>query len=189
MDFTKVLTQVVSALDTEGIHYALIGGLAMAARGVQRATLDIDFILLLDDLEQTHRILIALGYQRDFHSENVSHYQSPDPSSGRIDLLHAFRGPTLGMLDRAEKISMSDGLSLPVIHIEDLIGLKTQAAVNDPSRHRKDWNDIYMLVEHAARVGTALDWDLIADYLSLFQLESNLTQLKELYGQTQSKGA
>jgi len=62
LDFTKVLTQVVSALDTEGIRYALIGGLAMAARGVQRATLDIDFILLLDDLEQTHRILIALSY-------------------------------------------------------------------------------------------------------------------------------
>lgn len=30
-----------------------------------------------------------------------------DDELGRIDILHAFRGPTLGMLDRAERIKVA----------------------------------------------------------------------------------
>ncbi len=49
MNFVKVIEQVTSQLDSEDIRYALIGGFAMALRGVQRATIDMDFILMLDD--------------------------------------------------------------------------------------------------------------------------------------------
>jgi len=81
-------------------------------------------------------------------------------------------------------LELVSGLRLPVIHIEDLIGLKVQAAVNDPSRHRRDWSDIYLMVENAARQATPLDWDLLADYLALFDLTPELSNLKQLYGQT-----
>lgn len=184
MNFETTVPKIVAEFASADIRYALIGGLAMAMRGVQRATLDVDFILLLDDLKHAHDRLLALGYHRAFHSENVSHYLAIDPAFGRVDLLHAYRGPSLGMIDRAESLEFVSGLSLPVVHVEDLIGLKIQAAVNDPSRHRRDWSDIHMLLENASIHASPIDWDLLADYLALFDLTSELGNLKQLYGQT-----
>lgn len=181
MNFTEILPRIVNAFDAHGMSYALIGGLAMALRGVQRATLDADFILLSDDMESCDSILGNLGYQREFHSENVSHYISTDISLGRIDFLHAFRPASLGMLNRAERLPLTSDCSIPVVHIEDLIGLKVQALVNDPDRQNGDWNDIYMLIDHSARSGNELDWELLQDYMQLFNLSDQFTQLKERY--------
>ena len=44
-----------------------------------------------------------------------------------------------------------------------------------------DWNDIYMLVDHSARSGSELDWELLQDYMQLFNLSHQFTQLKERY--------
>jgi len=184
MNFEKVITEVCRRLDAAHIRYALIGGFAMALRGVQRATMDLDFILMLEDLATAHQTLNELGYRREFHSENVSHYLGAETEWGRIDILHAFRRPTLGMLDRAERLQVAAGLELPVVHTEDLIGLKVQASVNDPTRAVSDWDDIRLLLEAARRQGVALDWELLEDYLRLFGLEAKLPQLKAIHGAT-----
>lgn len=181
MQFVRVIAQVGAALDAAGVRYALIGGFAMALRGVQRATLDLDFLLALDDLDRAHRSLCDAGYQRRFHSDNVSHYRGAADWLGRIDLLHAFRSASLGMLGRAERIALADDLSLPVAQVEDIIGLKVQAAVNDPQRAAADWADIRLLTEAAARQRRVLDWELIADYLDLFGLTDRLTEVRGWY--------
>ena len=46
MNFLAALEKLTAAFDEADVHYALIGGFAMALRGVQRATVDLDFILL-----------------------------------------------------------------------------------------------------------------------------------------------
>ena len=186
MNFLENLPRVIAAFDESGMRYALIGGLAMALHGVQRATFDADFILLSENLESCDLILKGMGYEREYYSENVSHYRSDDPSLGRLDFLHAFRSATLGMLDRAELIPFTENCSIPVVHTEDLIGLKIQASVNDPDRKIGDWNDIYMLIDHYARSAQDLDWDLIGDYLEIFDLEHQLKELKERYGKIAS---
>lgn len=183
MDFVKVIDSVCRALDEASVRYALIGGFAMALRGVQRATIDLDFILMLDDLDRSDEIFCALGYQRAFHNENVSHYASDDLSLGRIDILHAFRGPTLGMLERADRLSVAEGVTLPVVQVEDIIGLKVQASVNNPRRVTKDWSDIRMLVEVSAEQQLALDWVLLTDYLALFGLTDRVEAMKVWYGE------
>ena len=184
MNFSDVLSHVVGDLDKHGVHYALIGGMAMAMHGLQRTTLDLDFILLLDDLTTADKILRSHGYQREFHSENVSHYLGNDNALGRIDLLHAFRGPTLGMLERAARLPWPGGIAVPVVHLEDLIGLKIQALVNDPARQERDWADILQIVSHAGNYSIPIDWELVGDYLALFDLGDKLPQLTHLYGQT-----
>ena len=184
MDFEIVIRKVVGALEAAGVHYALIGGFAMAMRGVQRATMDLDFILMLEDMAKADEIIRSFGYVRVFHSANVSQYQSADGSWGRIDILHAFRGPTLGMLRRAETLPVTEDLSIRVVHREDIIGLKVQALVNDPSRAVRDWSDILMIVESARDQGATLDWTLVEDYLKLFDLEDRLGELKAYYGKT-----
>ena len=184
MDFLEVIRQVGARLDEAGIRYALIGGFGMAMRGVQRATVDLDFIVLLDNLETVHRTLSTLGYEREFHSDNVSHYQAKNTKLGRIDILHAFRAPTLSMLERAQRLEVAYGLFLPVARTEDIIGLKIQAAFNDPQREAADWQDIRMLIEAAASQRTALDWELIGDYLAIFEQPERLGQLEQWYGET-----
>ena len=154
----------------------------MALRGVQRATVDLDFILMLQDLDKADAIFRRAGYERVFKSENVSHYFSRDLGLGRIDLLHAFRGPTLGMLDRCDRIVVADGVDLPVVQIEDIIGLTIQDAVNDPKRHDRDWADIQQVLESASESHQSIDWELLSDYLALFNLSNQLGKMKGWYG-------
>ena len=181
MNFLAALEKLTASFDEADVHYALIGGFAMALHGVQPATVDLDFILLLQDLEKAHILFENLGYRRGFKSENVSHYSSDDNDLGRIDILHAFRGPTLSMLDRAERIEITGSLSVPVVQIEDIIGLKIQSSVNDSKRSVSDWADIRLLLEHCASTGRLPNWDLINDYLDIFQLASKLREMKEWY--------
>ena len=169
-------------MDAAGIRYALIGGFAMALRGVQRATVDLDFIIMLEDLEKADAIFVEAGYERAFHNENVSHYLSDQSEMGRINILHAFRGPTLKMLEQADRLQIDSDHTLPVIKIEDIIGLKIQATVNDPQRKTRDYADIRMMLETSAEMEQILDWELIEDYLELFNLRDFLGEMKSWYG-------
>ncbi len=182
MNFSKVLAEFGGRLEAAGVRYALIGGFAMALRGVQRATLALDFLLMLDDLDKAHGILTGLGYRREFHSSNVSHYAGAGAEWGRLDILHAFRGPSLGMLRRAERVRVDEVLSVPVAQVEDIIGLKVQALKNDLTRAVGDWNDVLLLTAAAGGQARALDWGLVEDYLKLFKLEDRLPELKSAYG-------
>lgn len=181
MNFLKVIREVCGALDKAGVRYALIGGFAMALRGVQRSTVDLDFILMMEDLEKADAIFLRQGYSRVFRSENVSHYEADELELGRIDILHAFRGPTLGMLKRADRIDVADSLSMPVVQIEDIIGLKVQASVNDSRRHHKDWSDIRQILEACAESKHSVDWEILEDYLDLFKLGAELQVMKGWY--------
>jgi len=178
MDFFRVLPDLCRRLDEHGVRYALIGGFGMAMRGVQRATLDLDFILALEDLETADAILHTLSFRRYFHSENVSHYRRDD-QSWRVDLLHAFRKPALAMLERAERLPIDSDTQIPVAAAEDIIGLKIQAMNNDPARADQDWLDIKMLVGAARELGQSLDWELIEQYFALFDKSDLLSELRE----------
>jgi len=184
VDFEHAIRTICTRFDTAEVHYGLIGGLAMAMRGVQRATVDLDFLLLLEDLEEADAILRDCGYRREFHTDNVSHYRSPEESMGRVDVLHAFRGPSLGMLERAERLDIGADLALPVLRTEDLVGLKVQAAVNDATRASADWQDIEMLLRASTQQGCELDWDLIGDYLDIFDQSHRLEEMRRWHDKT-----
>jgi hypothetical protein len=126
-------------------------------------------------------MLTEAGYACVYKSENVSHYEKLEGPLSRVDVLHAFRGPSLSMLQRVERLPLGDDCLLPVLQIEDLIGLKIQAATNQPARAPGDWSDIYRLVIHVAEQGREPHWGLIEDYLAIFGCEAKLAELKELY--------
>lgn len=85
------------------------------------------------------------------------------------------------MLDRAERLSLVAGVDIPVLQTEDIIGLKIQASVNNPSRALGDWNDIHRLVRHASETSSPLRWPLIEEYLAIFDQTAKLAELKALY--------
>ncbi len=53
---------LTETLNREKIDYAICGGWAMAIHGFNRATLDIDLLILSEDLEKVWQIAQSLGY-------------------------------------------------------------------------------------------------------------------------------
>ena len=182
MDFKFVMQQLASSFEEQGIDYALMGGFALGIWGVQRATIDMDFLILLDDMECAHTILTSLGYELHHKSQNVSQYISPLKTFGEIDFLHAFRAVSKSMLQRAQKKEVFGAeLIIKVLQPEDIIGLKVQALTNDPSRKNVDLADIESLMRiHGSR----LDWQLVQSYFELFEQGDLFKSLRGQYGNT-----
>jgi len=124
-----------------------------------------------------NELMIGLGYNLVYQSENVSQYVSPDNVFGEVDFLHAFRKISIGMLQRTETKQLFDStVSINVLKIEDLIGLKLQAMANDESRKAIDLSDIKSLI---ALHKSAVNWSVLEEYFKLFGLA---TLFKELRG-------
>ncbi len=179
MDFQLVLEKLLEAFKKDHILYALMEGFALGLFGIYRATVDLDFLINRDDLEKVHKIMSDLGYERAHTSENVSQYLSPIEILGEVDFLHAFRDLSKAMLNRAEDKNIFGGKQrIKVLRPEDIIGLKVQAMVNDQMRWNSDIADIEKIM---SLHGKKLDWQIIEEYFSLFNLHKIFEELKEKY--------
>jgi hypothetical protein len=179
MDFEKVLKNVIQEFSNQKISNALIGGFAISALGIPRATIDIDFLIQLKDCKKVKKILESLGYKCVFETENVSQYTSSSELFGEIDFIHAFRNTSLKMLQRAKKIKVfNNKLEISVLPPEDIIGLKLQASVNDKERKNREISDIESIME---RFGKKLDWEIIKEHYALFNQKKEFEALKKKY--------
>ncbi len=179
MDFKLVLERLLTGFHEKDIRYALLGGMALGAWGAPRGTVDIDFLVHLDDIPKVDALMQGLGYECRYRTENVSQYVSPLQVFGEVDFLHAFRSASLSMIQRAEDRKIFDErISVKVLKIEDLIGFKVQAMANNESRKALDMTDIESLLSlHASTV----DWTLIEEYFALFGLNDLCTELRRKY--------
>ena len=148
---------------------ALIGGLALAAHRVVRATRDVDFLADADDADRLHEILLALGYRCVHRSEDAANYLRDDEG---LDLLYAHRPVARRLLSEATERETVMG-PLRVIRAEGLIGFKLQALVNNPSRSR-DLEDIRALLR--AQRGR-LNMGEVREYFAMFDREEMLDGL------------
>ncbi len=64
------LSQLISALNENGIEYALCGGLALTIHGFPRATFDIDILIREESLEKSFEIARQFGF--DIHGLDIS---------------------------------------------------------------------------------------------------------------------
>lgn len=148
---------------------ALIGGLALAAHNVVRATQDVDFLADSADSDILHEALLKLGYRCIHRSEDAANYLRGDEG---LDLLYAHRPVARRLLGEAQARETPMG-RLRVLSAEGLIGFKLQAYVNDPTRAR-DVDDIRALLR-ANR--TALNMPEVRSYFSLFGKEALLDEI------------
>jgi hypothetical protein len=171
---------LLAEFDRLNIRCAAIGGFALGLLGSPRQTMDLDFLVHRDDLRKLDEVLTALGYQRAFHTENVSQYRHDTDAWGSVDVIHAFRQISLAMLRRAKSYPAFGGTqSVRAVDPEDIIGLKVQAMFNDPARRSQEVADIERL---AALYGQKLDWDRITEFYELFGLGEEAKALKERFG-------
>ena len=186
MDFRAVLGFLVRDFSAKNVRYAIMGGFAMGAWGIVRATMDLDFLIHRDDLPAADATLAAHGYRILHRTENVSQFVSDLKPFGQVDFLHAFRPLSLGMLERARPVSVFDaGFRIPVLAPEDLIALKVQASSNDPSRKQSDMVDIALIGE---RFGSRLDWDRVMEFFALFGRGKELEEIRRKYGSSEPRG-
>lgn len=162
------IKQAVAALAGCKTPPALIGGVALAAHQVIRATRDVDFLADAEDADHIHDVLTKLGYHCRYRSEDSANYVRDDEG---LDLIYARRPKSrhllAGSMDRDTALGC-----LRIISAEGLIGLKLQALVNNPSRGT-DRDDILALLRaHRDR----LNMDEVRDYFALF---NRMEQLDE----------
>jgi hypothetical protein len=171
MDLRSVLLELHAALDAAGIAHALIGGLALAAHGAGRATVDLDFLADGARAGDVDEILRARGYQRLPLPEDLGNYLSEDPVRVRVDFPFARRAIARAMLARAALLDVL-GTSLRVADASDRIGLKVRASSDDPSRTRHDLADVEKLLRVAE-----IDLERVREYFRLFDREKELDAL------------
>lgn len=127
------LAEVVETLTDAGIECALIGAMALAARGVPRSTLDIDLLVMRPEAldRRTWAVLLDRGAPVE-----IRHGDASDPLEG-IVRLRSDRGPAvdvvvgrgrwlLGVIERAEAIDFA-GTRVRVATAADLVLLKLYA--------------------------------------------------------------
>ena len=148
---------------------ALIGGLALSAHRVVRATRDLDFLAAAADAERLHQALLALGYDCIYSTDDVANYRRGEEG---LDLLFARRPISQRLLDTAQVRDIGLG-ALRVVSAEGLIGFKLQALANNPSR-LQDLADIRELLRQGR---SSLDMQQVSDYFALFDRQPLLREL------------
>lgn len=148
---------------------ALIGGLALAAHDVVRATRDVDFLVDAADADQLHDLLLERGYRCVHRSADAANYLRGEEG---LDLLYAHRPIARKLLAAAGERETPIG-RVRVLGAEGLVAFKLQAWVNDPTRAR-DLDDIRALLR--AHHDT-LDHGELREYFRLFGREDLLDAL------------
>lgn len=136
----QTLETARTVLTEANIDFALIGGFALSAHGILRATMDID--LLVDGAHQKKVKQLFLDKNFVVRFETTELLQLGGP--GLIDIIFAHRPLSLEMLQFAKLEKKLVGVS--VVSREGIIGLKIQAYKNDPRRTLQDKADIQSLL-------------------------------------------
>ena len=143
-----ILDVVGQQLPAAGVEFLMIGGHAVNHYGYSRATIDIDFMIAVSDVELVRSIMKKAGFSNISQSENVVFFSNPDLPV-RVDYLQVDHDTMLELLNRSQHIEYG-GQELKVPCLENLIAMKLFALKSGSSkRQEKDFPDIVNLaVEH-----------------------------------------
>ncbi len=172
MNFKKVFEILINEFQKNGIDFALIGGHALSFAGVERMTVDIDFVVLLKQANAVDDIMEKYGYRAFHKTQDAANYSSQLADFGDVDFLFANRKYALEILKRAETKKIF-GFKIKIARPEDLIGLKVQSSSNDPRRYHKDMADIEDIVANIKN----LDLELVREYFKLFEREKEFDEI------------
>ncbi len=147
MDFGAVLRRLTPFLAERGFRFAMIGGVALAAYGLMRTTLDLDLVVESRAQDELIAFLESLGFTTLHRSAGYSNHLHPDPMWGRIDLVYVDRPTGEELFAACRPARAPGGMDLPVPKPEHLAALKVLAMKNDPARTFQEMADIRFLVQ------------------------------------------
>jgi hypothetical protein len=146
VDFARELDEVRAFLAEGGFRLAVIGGVALAAYGHPRMTLDLDVVT-----EATAQdVLIAFMESRGFvtlhRSAGYSNHRHPDRRRGRVDFMYVRGQTTERLFSCVRDLPGPGGRPVPIPKPEHLIAMKVQAMRDAPERTWQDLADIGYLL-------------------------------------------
>lgn len=141
------LRKITKRLDDLGIHYAVVGAMALFTHGLRRFTEDVDILVTKEDLKRVHDKLEGLGYRPPHrHSKHLR-----DTELGvRIEFLTTGEYPGDGkkkpvVFPDPKSVSFeSDGVKY--INLQSLVELKLASGMTNPGR-LKDLSDVLELIK------------------------------------------
>lgn len=148
-DLYETLRGLAKRLGEEGLDYAVIGAMALAAHGYRRFTEDVDILLRPDTLERFRDQLVGLGYRPAFSGARKSFR---DTRTGvKIEVMTTGEFPGDG---RPKPVSFPDPVEvrvdkdqLWVVGLPVLIELKLASGLS-ASHRLKDLADVQELILH-----------------------------------------
>jgi hypothetical protein len=143
----QTVARIARRLDELGIPYAIAGGMALAAHGYVRATVDVDILVTPEGLKLIHEHLEGLGYVPLF--EKSRHLR--DAETGvRVEFLTTGAFPGDG---KPKPVAFPDPAQCAVeiegaryLRLPALVELKLASGMSAPHR-AKDIGDVVSLIE------------------------------------------
>ncbi len=173
IDFEGSLRRVVADLDAEGLRYALVGGVAVAALTRPRLTWDCDFAVWVDSDARAEQVVLAMTRRNYIPGAVIEQavtgrlatvrLTAPDPDGTTVDLLFASCGVEPEIVAGAEVTEIAPGLSMPVARPGHLIAMKLLA--RDDRRRPLDYDDLRSLAEMAEDE----DWAMAEEAVGLIE--------------------
>ena len=154
-DLGNALVRALESLEVVGGSFALVGGLAVGARGRPRFTSDIDLVALAEtDAEAEHlvRAMVSRGYGLNATVENqrtgrlgTVRLIAPGSRELLVDLLFAACGIENEVVAGASQVTLA-GASVPVASRAHLVAMKVLAM---SERRPDDRGDVLALLKLA----------------------------------------
>lgn len=146
VDFATELRAVQDFLDAQGFRSAVIGGVALAAYGHPRMTLDLDVVTESRAQASVVAFMESRGFTTLHRSSGYSNHRHPERSHGRVDFMYV-QGRTSELLfDAVRHLPGPGGVTIAVPRPEHLIAMKVQAMKDAPDRTWQDLVDIGYLL-------------------------------------------
>jgi predicted nucleotidyltransferase len=157
---TATLVEVLTRADADframGRRFAIVGGLAVSARGFERTTHDVDVAIAVKDDQEAElfiRDCTARGYTISLVLEHISagrlatvRLLSPLDAATLVDVLLASSGIEPEIINEAEVVEVAGGVRCPIARTGHLIALKV---LSRSEQRGRDDDDLRALVSRA----------------------------------------
>lgn len=137
--------RIMEGLRSRHIPAILFGGFALPLYGVERATLDIDFMLCDEDLAAFAAVVGECAYREVLRTPQYARFRA---SSETLDLDTVFVDrPTIVRVWAEGTDEMVLGATVRCVSLDILLGTKLHAIrYNEENRRRRDFDDIVELL-------------------------------------------
>lgn len=151
----RIARDVTSWLSMNQIGFALVGGLAVSLRTIERFTKDIDLAIAVDSdtkAEQYVRELLQQYFRLESILEHSKHSRIATVRLVKddvlLDLLFASSGIENEVIASSTTAEIFEGLHLPVASLPGLLALKVLSV--DPAKRPQDAVDIRNLLQESS---------------------------------------
>ena len=173
----ETMKRLAQRLEAEGIPYAVIGGMALAAHGYVRMTLDVDILLTSEGLARFREKLVGRGYVASFPGAAKSYRDAE--TNVKIEIITAGEFPGDG-LPKPVSFPEPEGQTVEeddvlVINLEKLIELKLASGLSATHRMRDlaDVQDLIIALNLPLELKDKLDESVRSEYQRIWEAATN----------------